>query len=478
MCRLRNNLYNDFEVASSTSTALPDNEMHDHSFVCEHANDLLQQTYEGSSNDSTENAGYIDLGDASETYAYCQVAMRYQERTRKNRNQANAKYTWEGYNFLFSRILQCFCNNYYVIKNHTKSQDRYKCAQRKGPVIYKIHGQACHLIGSLLPMPQKPPKFAQLYIYDTKNEIQNKIGAVVAVIVGDASQPINQDIILEKQSGHLQRINELHLSYLGLQYPPLFPYGEDGYHSDIKHGDMDDSHQRNRYILTIREFLCFRLQSKKDKAQTLLRSKRLFQRFIVKAYHWGSGQFLRRLFVTMLISNSIERPYHVLAKTWKCLIDDILHQQRRIRNIQAGGMFFMYGYGGTGKTFMWKTLTSALRSKGDIILTVASSGIASLLLPNDKIAHLKFAIPVPALDNSTCNIDQGTEQAKLLKATKLIIWDEAPMAHKYCFEALDKTLNDIIVQSKSGLKILIHDKGGKPLNITTDVVFNEVLQNL
>ena len=54
-------MYNDFEVASSTSTALPDNEMHDHSFVCEHANDLLQQTYEGSSNDSTENAGDNNL---------------------------------------------------------------------------------------------------------------------------------------------------------------------------------------------------------------------------------------------------------------------------------------------------------------------------------------------------------------------------------------------------------------------------------
>ena len=123
---------------------------------------------------------------------------------------------------------------------------------------------------------------------------------MVAVIVGDASQPINQDIILQKQSGRLQRINELHLSYLGLQYPPLFPYGEDGYHSDIKHGDMDDSHQRNRYILTIREFLCFRLQSKKDKAQTLLRSKRLFQRFIVKGYTMMEAE--RLLFVHMVIS--------------------------------------------------------------------------------------------------------------------------------------------------------------------------------
>ena len=51
---------------------------------------------------------------------------------------------------------------------------------------------------------------------------------VAAVIVGDANQSINRDIILERQSGHLQRINELHPSYLGLQYPFLFPYGEDG----------------------------------------------------------------------------------------------------------------------------------------------------------------------------------------------------------------------------------------------------------
>ncbi|KAG5059947.1 hypothetical protein JHK87_000976 [Glycine soja] len=37
--------------------------------------------------------GYVDLGDASKTCAYCQATMWYQERTRKNRNQANAKYS-------------------------------------------------------------------------------------------------------------------------------------------------------------------------------------------------------------------------------------------------------------------------------------------------------------------------------------------------------------------------------------------------
>uniref|UniRef100_A0A0R0KGP0 ATP-dependent DNA helicase n=1 Tax=Glycine max TaxID=3847 RepID=A0A0R0KGP0_SOYBN len=107
-------------------------------------------------------------------------------------------------------------------------------------------------------------------------------------------------------------------------------------------------------------------------------------------------------------------------------------------------MFFLYGYGGTGKIFMCKTLVVALRSKGDIVLTFASSGIASLLLPNGITAHSKFSIPVPTLENSTCNIHQGTKQA-----TKLIIWDEALMAHKYCFEALDKTLNDNMCMSNS-----------------------------
>ena len=41
MCSLCNNLYNDLEAASSTSTRVVDGEMHDNSFVCEHANDPL-----------------------------------------------------------------------------------------------------------------------------------------------------------------------------------------------------------------------------------------------------------------------------------------------------------------------------------------------------------------------------------------------------------------------------------------------------
>ena len=48
----------------------------------------------------------------------------------------------------------------------------------RGPPTIRIQGQPCHRIGSLLPMPDKKPKFAQLYIFDTENEVQNRINVM------------------------------------------------------------------------------------------------------------------------------------------------------------------------------------------------------------------------------------------------------------------------------------------------------------
>ncbi|CAK8537344.1 unnamed protein product [Lathyrus sativus] len=71
---------------------------------------------------------------------------------------------------------------------------------------------------------------------------------------------------------------------------------------------------------------------------------------------------------------------------------------------QKGGVFFLHGHGGTGKTFMRRTLASYLRSRNQIVITVPSSGIATLLLPGGRTAHSKFKIPIPTLENSLCNV--------------------------------------------------------------------------
>ncbi|XP_006577600.1 uncharacterized protein LOC114405111 [Glycine soja] len=126
-------------------------------------------------------------------------------------------------------------------------------------------------------------------------------------------------------------------------------------------------------------------------------------------------------------------------------------------NKDEGDMFFLYGYGGTGKTYIWKTLASSLRADNKIVIMIASSGIASLLLPGGRTAHSKFKIPVPVFEDSTCNIHQGTQLAELLNQTSLIIWDEAPTTHKFCFEALDHSLRDIIKHNSKDSKIF----GGK-----------------
>ncbi|KAI9084416.1 hypothetical protein K1719_033606 [Acacia pycnantha] len=171
----------------------------------------------------------------------------------------------------------------------------------------RLKGQNYHFIGSLLPPQGNPPVYAQLYIYDSENEISNRMSTascyvgvanldhniveilkeclgkhncvvknyrkagetikknvihdvsirlirssnsiglskqysmpttseLAALIVGDFDNSYTKrDIIVKRQCGKLQRIDELHMAYLPLQYPLLFPNGDNGYDSSNQH---------------------------------------------------------------------------------------------------------------------------------------------------------------------------------------------------------------------------------------------------
>ena len=90
-------------------------------------------------------------------------------------------------------------------------------------------------------------------------------------------------------------------------------------------------------------------------------------------------------------------------------------------NSCKGGFFFVYGFGGTGKTFLWNILTMTLRGEGNIIINVASSGIAATLLPSGRTAHSRFAIPIEINEECICDINNNSPLARLLQVTKLII---------------------------------------------------------
>ncbi|CAN0900491.1 ATP-dependent DNA helicase PIF1 [Linum grandiflorum] len=110
----------------------------------------------------------------------------------------------------------------------------------------------------------------------------------------------------------------------------------------------------------------------------------------------------------------------------------------------SGKLFFLYGHGGTGKTYLYNCIISRVRSLGQIAIVVASSGIAATLLPGGITAHSQFKIPIEVDHASTCAVKKGTTLARLLELATLIVWDEAPMVHKHSFEAVDRTLCDIM----------------------------------
>ncbi|XP_074336458.1 uncharacterized protein LOC141673604 [Apium graveolens] len=64
---------------------------------------------------------------------------------------------------------------------------------------------------------------------------------------------------------------------------------------------------------------------------------------------------------------------------------------------------------------------------GRVVLPVASSGIATMLLPGGRTVHSRFHIPLKVDEYSVAKIKHGTELGELLKQTSFIIWDEASM---------------------------------------------------
>ncbi|VDP12687.1 unnamed protein product [Heligmosomoides polygyrus] len=131
-----------------------------------------------------------------------------------------------------------------------------------------------------------------------------------------------------------------------------------------------------------------------------------------------------------------ERMYQMLNTQQKLLVDTVLAGTERC--------IFIDGPGGSGKTYVYNTLNNILRGRGKRVLNVAWSGIAATLLPCGQTVHSAFGLPVPiSEDRKTSLMAIQSRQARELLDVQYIIWDEAPMAPKYAFDAVDKLLKNI-----------------------------------
>uniref|UniRef100_M1D704 Helicase n=1 Tax=Solanum tuberosum TaxID=4113 RepID=M1D704_SOLTU len=110
------------------------------------------------------------------------------------------------------------------------------------------------------------------------------VSEVAALVVGDFEPTsFDRDIIIESHSEQLKRISELNAAYLRLQYPLLFPFGEDGYREDIPLNGIDESSDGRKYVSSL-EYFSYKIQERKNEVPTIVSAKRLFQQFLVDGY--------------------------------------------------------------------------------------------------------------------------------------------------------------------------------------------------
>ncbi|XP_021991783.1 uncharacterized protein LOC110888572 [Helianthus annuus] len=262
-----------------------------------------------------------------------------------------------------------------------------KINRGNAPYVYRISGENYHTLGSLLPKEGGEPKFAQLYIYDTDNEVCNRktvfsnsnkpasansdlldtelieylkvildsnnqlvktyrrvrdrfvdnphvdlklrlkanrskdgrtynlptSSEVVALIVGNIEEALdNDDVVVESKKDGLQRISELHPSYLALQYPLLFPFSEDGYRVDILHREGRASTKKKETKCTMREYFAYHVQDRVNHFSLILNARRLLQQFLVDVYTMIESE--RLLFIRLQQKNLRSETYDNLKK--------------------------------------------------------------------------------------------------------------------------------------------------------------------
>ncbi len=78
-------------------------------------------------------------------------------------------------------------------------------------------------------------------------------------------------------------------------------------------------------------------------------------------------------------------------------------------------VIFIDGPGGTGKTYIENLILNVVRSRGDIALAVASSGIAALLLSGRQMAHWYLKIPITLDRTSLCYIRKQDDLVALIR---------------------------------------------------------------
>ncbi|KAK1379232.1 hypothetical protein POM88_025976 [Heracleum sosnowskyi] len=207
---------------------------------------------------------------------------------------------------------------------------------------------------------------------------------VAGIMIGDNEDTCGErDIIVRDTTIGLVRVSYVHPKLMALQYPLLFPTGEDGFHPMIKFQNTPGSSNKVRDHISMKYYYSYSFQVRENDGLTPRLGGRLFQQYLLdqlmadiknKAYfgqcigvmyvvefqkrglphscnvydifprstaleqHWMKVDFLficdiRQLFVHIIVNCKGTDLKHLWDSHWKNMVDDILLRRReRISN--------------------------------------------------------------------------------------------------------------------------------------------------
>ncbi|KAA3485060.1 ATP-dependent DNA helicase PIF4-like [Gossypium australe] len=77
-----------------------------------------------------------------------------------------------------------------------------------------------------------------------------------------------------------------------------------------------------------------------------------------------------------------------------------------------------------------------------IAIATATSGVAAAIMSGDRTTYSRFVLPLNPKDTALCVFSKQDGVCRIVKKTRYIIWDEAPMAKR--------AANTFVGASKSG----------------------------
>ncbi|XP_028797692.1 uncharacterized protein LOC114753197 [Neltuma alba] len=282
------NITSDSGRSGSDSDYSAENGRNGHNLACNHRSNIAEPRKIGPSC----SFGYVDEGDAVYKCQYCGAFMWFNEKVGNCSKPVYSQlYIHDTENEVSNRI--------FAVSKHLKDcsiddkiVDQIKKVLDEVNPFVKQYRLASSMINNGPHLDVKLRLISGRQ-HDGRTYNLPSANEVAALIMGDIDMNFSRrDVIVHELSGSLQRIDELHASYLPLQYPILFPKGEDGYRDDIQHREETISYTKKKKMLSMREYFAYRLMARENEISTVLHAGKLFQQFIVDGYTMIEAQRL------------------------------------------------------------------------------------------------------------------------------------------------------------------------------------------